>query len=110
MLHAALGDPSRPAHQEILKEEKTWLDHVDDVLPRCRHIVEIVQTCIDISIFPDRSDVRYILDSIMTEARGALIYRRQGRRTGGLMAEETEDVEDKGVHVLGKPIKVSWVG
>lgn len=58
------------------------LDHPHDVLSRCRHIMEIVQTCIDRGIFPDGSDVRRVLDAIMTKAHEALIYQRQRQRTG----------------------------
>lgn len=89
-MQTTLGDPPRSAHQEILKEEQTQLNRVEDVLPRCRRIVEIVQTDIDRFIFSDGSDVRQILNAIMTEARGALMYRRQRRRTGELMAEEAK--------------------
>lgn len=42
MVQIALGDPSKAAHQEILEEEQTQLDHAYDVLPRCPWIVEIV--------------------------------------------------------------------
>lgn len=41
MIHDALGDPMRPAHQEILEEEQTRADYVIDVFPRCRCIMEI---------------------------------------------------------------------
>lgn len=37
----ALGDPPRPAHQEILEEDEAREDHVVDGLPRCHLIVEI---------------------------------------------------------------------
>lgn len=71
MVQAALGDPSMLAHQEISEEEQTQLDHAKDVLPRCFYIEE---EGIDRDIFPDESDVRQVLDDIMTEARGALMY------------------------------------
>lgn len=71
--------PSRSAHHEILEEEQARLDHVEDVLPRCLHIVEIAQANID--IFPDGYDVRQVLHVIMTESRRALMYRRQCQRT-----------------------------
>lgn len=41
MVHAALGDSSRPVHQELLEEEQARLDHDKDVLPICHCIVEI---------------------------------------------------------------------
>lgn len=31
MMLASLGDPSRPAHQEILEEEQAQLDHAHDI-------------------------------------------------------------------------------
>lgn len=76
MVQAAPEDPSRSSHQEILEEEQTQLDHVEDVLPRYRRIMEIVHACIDRGIFPDGSDVRYVLNAIMIEAHKVLIYRR----------------------------------
>lgn len=72
--HAALGDPPRPAHQEILEEEQAQLDHVEDALLRCHYIVEIAREDIDRGIFPDGSDVRQVLDAIMMEPHGALLY------------------------------------
>ena len=65
IVQAALGYPPRLARQEILEEEHTQLDHVEDVMPKCRRIVEIAYIGID------GSDVRQVLDAIMTEARGA---------------------------------------
>lgn len=41
MVQVATRDPTRPAHQKILEEEHTQLDHAHDVLPICRRIVEI---------------------------------------------------------------------
>lgn len=38
--------------------------------------MEIAQTGIDKGIFPDGYGVRQVLDVIMTEARGTLMYRR----------------------------------
>lgn len=35
------GDPPRAHHQEILEEEQDKTYHVVDVLPRCRHIMDI---------------------------------------------------------------------
>lgn len=54
-------------------------------------IVEITQTSIDRGIFTDWSDVMQVLDAIMTEARGTLMYRRQRQRAGGSMAKEAEE-------------------
>ena len=71
MVHAAPEEPPRLAHYEILEEKQTQLDHVENVLPKCHCIMEISQTCIDRGIFSGRYDVRYVLDAIMTEARGA---------------------------------------
>lgn len=51
MMRASLGDPPEPAHQEILEEKQTHLDHVEDVLPICRRIVEIAQTIINKGIW-----------------------------------------------------------
>ncbi|KAI5416015.1 uncharacterized protein LOC127073444 [Lathyrus oleraceus] len=73
MVHAAPGDPHRSAHQEIPKEEKTQLNHVKDVFPRCCRIIEIAHACIDRAIFSDGSDLRQVLDAIMTKAYGTLI-------------------------------------
>lgn len=61
----------RSTHQEILEEEQTQLDHIDDVLPRCLHIKEIAWADIDNGIFPDGFSVRRVIDSIMAEALGA---------------------------------------
>lgn len=69
-----------PAHQEVLEEEQAQLDHTDDVLPRCRCIMEIVCAGIDDGIFHDGFGVRRILDVIMAEAHGALLYQRHRRR------------------------------
>ncbi|CAL5197040.1 unnamed protein product [Lathyrus oleraceus] len=80
MVQASLGDPPRPAHQEILEEEQTQLDHAKDVLPRYRRIMGIVHVGIDKSIFPDGSNVRHVLDAIMTKAQRALMYWRQHQR------------------------------
>lgn len=52
MVHAAPGDPSRLAHQEILEEEQAQLDHIDDVFPMCHRIMKIVRADIDEDIFP----------------------------------------------------------
>lgn len=82
MMEAAPGDPPRPSNQEILEDEQVQSDHVEDVLPRCRRIVEIVQASIGKCIFPSGSDLRQVLDVIMMEARGALMYWRQRRGTG----------------------------
>ncbi|CAI8615467.1 unnamed protein product [Vicia faba] len=79
LVQDAPGNPPRPSHQEILEKEQTQTDHATDVLPRCRRIMEIVQTSIDGSLFPDGSDVRVILDTIMAEAWGALQHKRQQR-------------------------------
>lgn len=88
MVHDAPGDPSRPTHQEIIEEEHTQLGHAHDVLPRCRCIVEIAQEAIDKCIFPDGSEVRHVLDAIMTDARETLMYQRQRWRMGVDEAEE----------------------
>lgn len=69
MVHVAPGGPPRPSHQGILEEEQLQLDHVKDVLPKCHCIMEITHACIDRGIFPDRSNVRQVLDAIMTEAQ-----------------------------------------
>lgn len=58
MMHVSPGDPSRPARQEILEEEKAQLDHTNDVLHRCHRIVEIVRASIDEGIFPEGYDVK----------------------------------------------------
>lgn len=69
-MQAVSEDPLRPSHQEILEEDQTQLDHAENVLPIChRCIVEIVHACIDKGIFSDGSDVKHVLDAIMTEAR-----------------------------------------
>lgn len=57
-------------------------------MSRFRHIVEIAYADIDIGIFPDGYDVRQTLDAITMKARGALMYLRQRRGQGELMAEE----------------------
>lgn len=67
-MHAALGDPSRPTHQEILEEEHAQLDHAQDVFPRCFHFIEIAHADIHSGIFLDRSNLRQILYAIMTKA------------------------------------------
>lgn len=82
MIPHALGDPCRPAHQEILEDEQTWEDHVVDVFPRCRPIMEIVHTSIDIRLFPDGPDVRDVLDALIREARETLQYRKQCENKG----------------------------
>ena len=51
-------------------------------MPRYRHRVEIAQEGIGRGIFLDGSNVRQILDPIMTEARGVMMYQRQRQRTG----------------------------
>ena len=79
MVQTSPEDPPRPSHQEKLEEEQTQLDNAHDVLLRCRRIMEIVQEDIDICIFPDGSDVRQVLYTIMTEARETLMYQRQHR-------------------------------
>lgn len=56
MVHAAPGDPPRPIHPDILEDEQAQLDHAKDILPKCRHIVEIAQAGIDKGIFPDGPD------------------------------------------------------
>lgn len=43
----ALGYPYMPSHQEILEEEQAREDHVIDVFPRCRRIMEILHADID---------------------------------------------------------------
>lgn len=86
MVHAALGDLSRPTHHEILEEEQVQLDHTDDVLPRYRRIMKIVRESIHKGIFHDESGVRQVLDAIMAEAHRALLYRRHRRRTGRIDA------------------------
>lgn len=75
MVLASLGDLLSLAHQDILEKEQTQLDHVHDVLPRCRCIMETVYASIDKGIFPNGSEVRQILYAIMTEARETLMYR-----------------------------------
>lgn len=80
-MHAAPGDPPRSARREILYDEQAQLDHTNDVLPRYRFIVEIVQEDIDEGIFPNGSGVRRVLDAIMPEAQGTLLYRRHRLRT-----------------------------
>lgn len=60
--------------QEIIEGEHTQLNHDEDVLSRCRCIMEITKANIDRGIFPDGYDVRQILDVIMAESRGTLIY------------------------------------
>lgn len=94
MVHVALGDPPRLAHQEILEEEQTHLEHTDDVLPMCSRIMEIAQTRIDEGIFPDGSGVRRVRDAIMAETQRTLLYRRHRRRIGGSMAEKVEEAEE----------------
>lgn len=42
MVQNSPKNPLRPAHHEVLEEEQTQLDHAEDVLPRCRRIIEIV--------------------------------------------------------------------
>lgn len=68
MILDALGDPPRPAHQKILKEELIGEDHVIDMLPKYRRIMEIVHTDIDKGIFPNGSKVRDTIDSMLAEA------------------------------------------
>lgn len=60
IVQAALGDPPRSAHQEILQDGQTHLYHADDVLPKYHRIVEIAQASINRCIFLDESDVRQV--------------------------------------------------
>lgn len=93
MVQTAPGDPPRPTHNEILKDEHAQLDHVKNILSRFRCIVQIAQTDIDKDFFPNGSDVSQVLDAIMMEARGTLMYRRQRWKAGRLMVEEAEEVD-----------------
>lgn len=43
--------------------------------------MEIVQACINRGIFLDRSEVRQVLDVIMTEERETLMYQRERQGT-----------------------------
>lgn len=45
------GDPPRPTHHEILKEEHTRAYHVVDVLLRCQYIMDITLAGIDNKVF-----------------------------------------------------------
>lgn len=54
--------------------------------------MEFVQTSIDICIFFDGSDVMQVLDAIMTEAHGALMYYRHRQMTGVLKVNEAEEM------------------
>lgn len=47
----ALEGPPRQAYQEILEEKQTKTNHDVDVLPRCRRIMDLAQTNIDIGFF-----------------------------------------------------------
>ena len=84
MVPTAPGSPPRPAHQEILEEQQSQMDHTQDVLPRCRRILQIARSGIEAGFFPEGSGGRRILDDIITEAEGALQYRRHRTRTGGV--------------------------
>lgn len=92
MVQYAPGDPSRPAHQEILEEEQTHLNCANDVFRRCHRIVEIAQTNVDIYIFLDGFEARELLDAIMTEARETLMYQRHRRRMEAEEAGEPEEL------------------
>ena len=83
MVPTGPGSPPRPAHQEILEEQQSQMDHSQDVLPRCRRIVEIGRASIASGFFPEGSGQRRILDDMMREAEGAFMYRRHRARTGG---------------------------
>lgn len=74
MVQAALGDPLRLAHKEILEDKDALLDHAHDVFLRCCRIVEIAHADIDRGIFHDGSEVRHALYAIMTEVREVLMY------------------------------------
>lgn len=41
MTSDAPEDPPKPAYKEILEEERNRKNHVVDVLPKCRHIMDI---------------------------------------------------------------------
>lgn len=47
MIHNVLGDPLKSTHQEILEEKQAREDHIVDVLPKCRRIMEIGHVDID---------------------------------------------------------------
>lgn len=68
MIHDALGDTHRSAHQEILKKEQAREDDVVNALLICRRIMEIWQTGIDIGLFLDGYGARDVVESMMTEA------------------------------------------
>ena len=48
MTSNAPGDPSKSAYQEILYEDRARVDHVVDLFPRCRCIMNLAQTGINI--------------------------------------------------------------
>lgn len=94
MVQAPPRDSPKPTHQEILEETQAQLDHVECVLPIFRRIVEIARADIDKGIFLDRSNVRQVLDVIVTEARGAWCTRDIIRGRGRLMAEEANEIDE----------------
>lgn len=77
-VHNALGDPLRLTHYEILEKVHDWEDHVVDVLPRYRRIMETRQADIDRELFSNDSEARDVVDAMMEEA---LLYMRQCRNT-----------------------------
>ncbi|XP_058734041.1 uncharacterized protein LOC131605735 [Vicia villosa] len=60
------GDPPRPVYQEILEEEHAKAYLAVDVLPICPSIMGIEHTCIDKRLFSDRSEVKDVVDDMMT--------------------------------------------
>lgn len=51
MIQDVLGDPPRPSHQDVLEEEQVGTDHVVDVFPKSRRIMEITQVGINRGFF-----------------------------------------------------------
>ncbi|XP_058749189.1 uncharacterized protein LOC131622176 [Vicia villosa] len=83
MFPVALGDPSRPAHEEILRTHQAEMDHTQDILLRYRQIAGTDLRAIVDGLFPEGSEQRRVVDVMIRLEEEAFMYRRHRARAGG---------------------------
>ena len=84
------GRPSRPAHEDLLENEKTEDDHAIDLLPICQRIIHLGREALDDGVVHEGGpDAIVVVERMIVKVDRAAHYRMQ-RMVWGVRIRHTQ--------------------